>query len=207
MARRIILLTGEREVPFFRDYLKARAPAIDVEAAFNVGDLDTLTQKATASTRILAFLTDTIVPRGILERLSLTSYNIHPGPPTYPGSHPEAFALWDDASSFGVTAHEMAARVDEGAIVATSFFDIPPNCARLELGDLTYARAVEMFAFIADHCATSDAALPANGDVWSGEKRTKKQLRQLIASIPLAAPGTLSKLQRVLGPDYRDYAA
>jgi len=207
MPRRIILLTGKREVPFFSDYLLKRNPSLDIAAVFNAADLRRAIKGREAESRIIAFLTDVIVPGDVIEALTPVPYNIHPGPPAYPGSHPESFALWEDAKTYGVTAHEMTARVDEGAIIATSDFAIPEGCSRIELADLAYARAVDLFAFVGAHCAMSDDPLPPNGEVWSGKKRTKKEFADLIGEIPLAEPGRLSKLKRVLGPDYKEDAA
>jgi methionyl-tRNA formyltransferase len=77
--------------------------------------------------RLIAFHTNIIVPAALLARCPGPSYNFHPGPPAYPGRYPAAFALYDGATTFGATAHEMIARVDAGPIVAACAFRLPPG--------------------------------------------------------------------------------
>lgn len=206
-ARRIVLLTGEREVPFFRDFLLARNPALDVVPAFDLAGLRAAVAADPAHTRVIAFVTFVIVPADILAALGPVPYNIHPGPPDYPGSHPESFALYEGATQFGATGHAMTARVDAGAIVASSRFAIVPQMERVALADAAYRRAVDVFATIAGHCAMSDAPLKPNGEAWSGRKRTRAQFRALCDRAATAPAGERTRLKRALGPDYRPAAA
>ena len=146
--------------------------------------------------RLLAFLTDVIVPADLLGTAGLTGYNIHPGPPEYPGSAPTSFAIWEEAERFGATAHVLAARVDEGPIVATRPFPMPPEPEERGLGDLAFAIAVELFGEIGRHCALSTGDLPPSGEVWTGVKRRRADLERLKATLPLLGAEDRARLMR-----------
>lgn len=154
------------------------------------------------STRIIAFLTGVIVPAAILDALPSAAYNIHPGPPEYPGSYPESFAIWDGATAYGITAHEMAPKVDTGAILRVSRFDLPVQPDLNNMGDLVFGAAVEMFAAIAEHCAISDDDIPPSGDHWAAKRYTKQDFAALCRSGGSYAGADLDRLRRACGKDF-----
>ena len=71
----------------------------------------------------LSFQNYFIIPRSLLLRSSL-AINFHPGPPDYPGSGMINWALYDQCESFGVTAHLMNEKVDNGKILKVKRFKI-----------------------------------------------------------------------------------
>ena len=210
--RVIILLASETLGPSLRDFLLERSllghgPALRVETPRTLEALRAAVAQTDGRARILSFLNDLIIPADILGALTITPYNIHPGPPEYPGAHPESFAIWEGAARYGVTAHEMAARVDEGRIVALSRFDAPPMADRKSLSDLTMREAIKVFAVVADWCARHDEAMPPMAERWSGVKRTKKQFRDLCRSCAATPPADRERLRRACAEDLEDNAA
>ena len=199
MTRRIILLTGPDEAPFLRELFLKLDPQLEVTAAHDLGALTAAVDRCDGNARLIAFLTAVIVPTGLLDRLKVTPYNIHPGPPEYPGAHPECFAIWEEAEGFGVTAHEMTARVDEGPIVAVYRFDMPANPDRIALSELTFLRALDVIAALARHCAMTDAPMARLDETWALRKRTRRELRDLRASTAEVAPAGLERLVRACG--------
>lgn len=184
MAERILVLTGEREAGPLTAFLRAQAPLLRVEAATSRAALDAAAAGDVAGLRLIAFLSGVIVPAGILNRLVLTPYNIHPGSPDFPGLHPEAFALAAGARQFGATAHEMAAQVDAGTIVALETFAVPPGADRMVLAARAYEAAVQLFRHIALHCLATDDALPALGSKWAGPAMRRPDYAVLLARRP-----------------------
>src|SRR5690348_17102203 len=63
---------------------------------------------------IISYLSRWVIPEGILSKA--TSINFHPAPPEYPGIGCINFALYEGATSFGVTCHHIAKKVDTGSI-------------------------------------------------------------------------------------------
>jgi methionyl-tRNA formyltransferase len=129
-------------------------------------------------TRVLSVGAKFIVPPAILARMG-PAYNLHPGPPEYPGIFPSVFALYHGAMSFGVTLHEMAARVDSGPIIAVDRFPIQSGFDRLALDTATFAAMRAMIARFAAMLVDFSRPLRANGLAWAGPTRTRKEFESL----------------------------
>lgn len=201
MTRSIILLTSSREVPYFKDFLLARNSQLKIIAAHSREELAAAVNRTNGATRVISFVTDVIIPENILSRLTLTPYNIHPGPPEYPGSHADSFAIWEEAGAFGVTAHEIAPLVDSGPIVAVHRFPMPQSPERIALANLVYARAVEVFAVVAAHCAECDEPMPTMPEeYWSDVKRTRAQFKALCDRVSRVTGSDAERLRRACGP-------
>ncbi|MBN2752020.1 MAG: hypothetical protein JXQ84_04860, partial [Rhodospirillaceae bacterium] len=125
-----------------------------------------------AGARLLTCGTDVIVPRQVLDAFSGPSYNIHPGPPDYPGRFPSVFALYDETAVFGTTVHEMTAQVDDGPIVAVDRFPIPEGADRASLEALSFMSVLRLLTDLCPALVRFEA-LPHSSDVWSG--RPKRQ--------------------------------
>ncbi len=199
--RSVILLTNEQERPYFEIFLRRQNPALDVVFCDTLESLSSEVDRRSGHVRLIAFLTDLIVPKPILEQLVLTPYNIHPGPPEYPGSHPESFAIWNEAQRYGVTAHEMTERVDEGPIVLLDTFDMPSLPVRGDLADRTYAHAVNLFSVLGAHCAVNDNDLPRLPVHWSGIKRTNADFHRLCMQPAGLLPADQDRLVRACAED------
>jgi methionyl-tRNA formyltransferase len=172
----IILLAGETERPVLSSMLAAAEPSIGVVAAGSVAELP----EDLSSARLVAFVFPEIVPGAVLERLGFGAYNIHPGPPDYPGWMPAAFALHDGAATFGATLHEMAARVDAGTICDVESFAVPPGCGLQGLEELTYAAGLRLFTRWAE-ALVSPLRPPRLPLPWGSRKCTRKALAALTA--------------------------
>ncbi len=202
MRRRIIILKGRDEIPVLRQLLLDRNPDLDVAVVHGLADLTTTIDRCNGDTRLIAFMTATIVPQELLSRLKMTPYNIHPGPPEYPGSHPESFAIWQEARTYGVTAHEMTARVDAGPIVAVYRFPMPPMPEYMELAGLTLRSAIGVYAFVAAFCAATDDSLPRMEEQWACEKTTRKQFQALCQTLVPASSDEAARLTRACGSNF-----
>ena len=71
---------------------------------------------------IICFRSYFIVPESILNSAKKACINFHPGPPEYPGSGGINFSLYNGDSKFGVTAHLMDEKVDNGSILDIHYF-------------------------------------------------------------------------------------
>ncbi|MCR9220794.1 MAG: hypothetical protein NXI21_11250 [Alphaproteobacteria bacterium] len=159
------------EAAFFRDILHEAAPALRIVHVSRADALSRAEATGETATRLIAFSTQIIAPAAVLNRLRFNAYNFHPGPPTYPGSKPSAFAVYEGASEFGVTLHQMAERVDSGPIVATERFAIPHDATATEVSVEAYRRMARLAASWADALARPDCPLPQSDERWSGRKR------------------------------------
>ncbi len=182
MLEEVILLTSEVEAPFLGDMLRQFNPAlitVHAETKDQLIDACAKPPPGGGARRLIAFCTAVIVPAKVLDSLPGPAYNFHPAPPSYPGSHPASFAIYEGAELYGVTAHEMVAAVDAGAIVAVDWFDMPANPRFTDLETLAYRALVSLFAQLAERLATDNTPLPPSGDVWFGPKRTKQDFERM----------------------------
>jgi methionyl-tRNA formyltransferase len=181
MPEEVVLLTGEVEGPHFRAMLTSLNPELAVIHTQTREELEAacLNTAPGGGRRLIAFSTSVIVPKAVLEGLSMTAYNFHPGPPTYPGSHAASFAIYEGAEHFGATAHVMEEKVDCGAIVAAEGFVMPENPRFMELEIKTYELLLKIFAEMAPHFASSDDPLPVIDAQWSGPKHTKAEFEAM----------------------------
>lgn len=180
----IILLADSVEVGPLSDALLRHNPHLTLCSATTLDDLNAIDAALLRRARLIAFASTVMVPGRILKRLGYGAYNFHPGPPNYPGSAPAQFAIYDRATSFGVTAHVMHERVDSGPIVAVDLFDVPAPVSPETLDTLAYTRLARQFFALAQVLATSPHALPPLPIQWCGHKGTKARCAAL-CEIPL----------------------
>ena len=183
----IILLTGPIEAAALAGVLGVRNPDLDIRHVETRDELNGVDGAVLSRARLIAFMTDVIVPSPILDALGYGAYNFHPGPPTYPGWGPAHFAVYDRAPIFGVTAHEMIGRVDAGTIVDAIMFPVPPGTSVPGLEQMAFVALAQLVSNLAPKLTLAGplAELPIE---WRGPKRTQRQYREL-----QAVPATISK--------------
>jgi methionyl-tRNA formyltransferase len=166
--REIVLLTGTREALPLTAFLQRHNPDLMVTHVETRAELICACHPPRQACRLVAFCTATIVPGDLLQGFSAGAYNFHPGPPSYPGRHPASFAIYEGATRFGATAHEMMPRVDCGPIIGVEWFDMPPRPHLLALEGLSLAASVHLFARLVPKLTTSAEPLPRIAQPWSG---------------------------------------
>ncbi|KAA5607083.1 hypothetical protein F1188_04040 [Roseospira marina] len=170
MTDAIILLVPAEEHEAAVEPLRLAAPNLTVVPVTHRSQLDAAVSHYPMA-RLLAFCTPVIVPADILSRLPGPSYNLHPGPPEYPGLHPAVFALYDNATAFGTTLHEMTPDVDAGRIVATNRVDLPPDMDRLGLEILSRRMAHHLLRSLAEDLVDVATPLPPMEITWARAAR------------------------------------
>ena len=177
--RRIILITQREFASALAQKFQSVAPDLRIEFAWSLEEIVNAVDQQSKYPRIISFGSDIIVPADILNRLTSPAYNFHPGPPAYPGIFPSVFALYDRAAQFGITLHEMAPRIDSGAIVAVDTFSIPKEWDRLQLDTATFNSLQDLLSRTAPQLAHIDEPLPTTSNTWTGALRTRKEFEDL----------------------------
>lgn len=181
----ILLLTGPIEAAALAGVLSVRDPRIDIRHIETLAELNELDAATLAGARLIGYFTDVIVPQAVLDAVGFGAYNFHPGPPNYPGWGPAHFAVYDQAATFGVTAHVMQARVDSGPIVGVDLFAVPPGTSAPRLEQLAFVALVRMFSQLAEALIAA-APLTILPVTWSGRTCTRaghRAMRDLPASV------------------------
>jgi methionyl-tRNA formyltransferase len=197
----IILLTSPIERPFFMTVLSEHNPCLMLVPVETLADLNALESETLSRARLISFVTSVIVPKHVLDRLGYGAYNFHPGPANYPGWAPAHFALYERATEFGVTAHVMVARVDEGPIVGFETFSIPRGASVASLEGMAYARLSHLFWALAKQLATSNEWLPQLPLRWSGKKGTRRDYAALCDVPPDIQKDELEHRIEIFGED------
>ncbi len=203
MGRLILITQREFEEPL-TDVLRRAAPTTSLSFAWSLADLEGELANDPKTSRILSIGSDVIVPRRVLHTLPSPAYNLHPGPPHYPGIFPSVFALYEGARDFGVTLHEMAPAVDSGAICMVERFPIDPRWDRLALDTHTFVVLVHVLEKMAARLADAHTPLRYSGDVWSGRRRTRKDFDALCRLPESFTEEELARRLRAVGegPDH-----
>ena len=121
--------------------------------------------------RLVSVASPVIVSADILSALGGRAYNLHPGPPDYPGLFPAVFALYDGAAWFGVTMHEMAPEVDAGPIVAANRVPLPAGMDRVGLEALSRQLCWHLLSGLAMALVDTARPLPRVAESWCGPAR------------------------------------
>ena len=154
--------------------------------------------------RLLSVCSPVIVPARVLAALTGPAYNLHPGPPAYPGLFPAVFALYDGVTTFGATLHEMAAEVDAGLIVAASEIDVPPDMDRLGLEILSRRLVLSLLRRCARALVRTDTPLAPVDVPWGGPARRQADFDALCRLPETADAAEFERRLRAVGegPDH-----
>jgi hypothetical protein len=198
----IILLTGPVERAALPAALAGHNPNLTVLPIESADQLAALSGNVLRRARLVAFVTPVIVPKNILDQLGYGAFNFHPGPPNYPGWAPAHFALYDQASEFGATAHFMVERVDAGPIIEVALFPIPPQISVLGLEGLAYAHLAFLFWRMAGQLALDPTPPPALPIKWGDRKNSRNNYRAM-CEIPLEiSKNEFDRRMRVFGGNH-----
>jgi methionyl-tRNA formyltransferase len=158
---------------------------------------------------ILCFRSLFVLPKILLDRAKVAAINFHPAPPEYPGSGCINFALYENAKQYGVTAHIMNEKVDNGEILEVrrfpigSFDDLPVVLARAhsELSNLC-SDFINAIYLVGERLIEEKINLSIHKK-WNGEARLLKDLNALqTISISVSE----EELKRIIRATYiKDY--
>ena len=127
---------------------------------------------------IISYLSTCIVPAIVLKNAKVAAINFHPGPPNYPGIGCTNFALYENASDYGVTCHHMAEKVDTGQIISFKTVPISPTDTVATLTSKAYDSQLVLF-FEVMALILNGEPLPKSEKQWQGKSTTRKELDEL----------------------------
>ena len=150
---------------------------------------------------IISFRNLFILPKEILKKAAIAAINFHPGPPEYPGSGCINFALHDEATSYGVTAHIMNDKIDTGQILDVRRFKIEPSDDLKILLDRTHNELFLLCSKFIDKIALKKkdffGTFKKNHQwQWIGEARMMHELESLKKIRPEITKNELLKIIR-----------
>ena len=106
-----------------------------------------------------------MIPDSVLALPKRGAVNLHDGPlPRYAGLNAPVWALLAGEAEYGISWHMIAGGVDEGGLLAQSFFDVAPDETVLTLNTKCYAAAIDSFPTVLEKLA-SDAPVVTEQDL------------------------------------------
>ena len=146
-----------------------------------------------------------MLPKSLLNRASIAAVNFHPGPVEYPGSGCLNWALYNNADTYGATAHIMDEKIDNGAIIECRRFPILEDdnvttlLARAHL--TTFNLLVDITTGLArDGKTFLDYKLEASqSEKWAGKAKKMSEIDKLQVVSPST---TREELERVIRATY-----
>ncbi|MCP4922571.1 MAG: hypothetical protein GY915_00870 [bacterium] len=134
---------------------------------------------------IICFRSFYILPDALLTKAKIAAINFHPGPPEYPGSGCINFALYDGVQSYGVTAHIMNAKVDNGNILEVRRFPVNKFDNLPTVLERTHTELYHLCSDFIHLLATQGESIISEkerhsaNESWSGSARRMSELAQL----------------------------
>jgi methionyl-tRNA formyltransferase len=134
---------------------------------------------------IISFRSLFILPKNLLEKVSQNSINFHPGPPKYPGSGSVNLALYNNDLNFGVTAHLINEKIDNGKVIDVLNFEIKEDDNVETLLNKTHKKLYELFLKVSDSVFYSnkefiDMKLSLNKNLtWNGKANSISTINEL----------------------------
>lgn len=154
---------------------------------------------------ILCFRSYFVLPKSLIDRATIAAINFHPAPTEYPGSGCLNWALYDDAKSYGVTAHIMNEKVDNGPVVECRRFPVLSQDNVKTLLARTHHKAFDLIIDIATGLKLEGRAFlnrkleESKNEQWRGRARKMQEIDEL-QKVPLAC--TKNDLERIIRATY-----
>ncbi|UVL23048.1 formyltransferase family protein [Pseudomonas donghuensis] len=127
---------------------------------------------------IISYLSRWIVSEDVINKASVAAINFHPASPDYPGVGCNNFALYENASTYGVTCHHMLGKVDTGNIIAVKRFPVFDSDDVEALLSRTYDFQLALFYDVAEKLLRKEA-LPVSDEKWSRRPFSRKEFNLL----------------------------
>jgi methionyl-tRNA formyltransferase len=134
---------------------------------------------------IICFRSHFILNKSLLNKASIAAINFHPAPVEYPGSGCANWALYNEEKKYGVTAHIMNEKVDNGTIIECRRFSINSNDTIKTLLEKTHKKAFDLLCDIVKGLASDDKSFlrkkieASKAEKWRGEARKIAEIDQL----------------------------
>lgn len=123
-----------------------------------------------------------------LNKASVSAINFHPSNPKYPGSGSASWALYNADTVFGVTAHIMNEKIDNGCIIDVLEFPIYQEDNLSTLTARTKDKLYDIFRKVVFNIISDDSylinALNMSTYVWNGTAKTIGDIDRL-QNIPI----------------------
>lgn len=121
-----------------------------------------------------------ILRKHLLESATISPINFHTAPPRWPGRGSCSYALLNGDTEFGVTAHIMNEKVDEGPILKVLRFPIEESDDAETLHQKTLSSIPHLVRTLVDDLKANDWMPTLSGEQWERKALKQKELMPLM---------------------------
>ena len=132
---------------------------------------------------ILSYLCRWVVPLSVIENARKAAINFHPASPDYPGIGCNNYALYEDATEYGVTCHHMAGKVDTGKIIAVKRFSVYSTDDVKSLLFRAYDFQLVLFYEVVSTILDLQP-LPVSTETWTKQPKSRLEFNKLFEILP-----------------------
>ena len=126
---------------------------------------------------VISYLSKKILKKKFLNKTKKYNINLHPGPSKYPGIGCYNFALFNSDKTYGVTAHIMNEKIDNGKIIYEKKFKINKNYDVKKLLNRSYLELVKDLKIIVKNIKNNN--IKFSNIKWKRKAYTRKELNKL----------------------------
>lgn len=126
---------------------------------------------------IISYLSRWKIQKALIDKTPLC-INFHPGSNAYPGIGCLNFALYANATTYGVCCHHISEDIDAGKIISVDTFPILPTDNVKSLIEKTYAYQIVQFYQIIDYLIQG-IALPSSSQKWKRKPYKRSEFGKL----------------------------
>jgi len=127
---------------------------------------------------LISFFSPWIIPAFLIKKASRGAIGFHPGPPEYTGVGCLNFALYENASTYGVTCHFLN-NTTYGSIISVKRFKVHSKDTVATLLERTSTYMLSLFYDIAELILTQKELPLADKEQWTGKSTTRKDFDNL----------------------------
>ena len=151
---------------------------------------------------IISYLSRWKIPKVLIDKTDLC-INFHPGSNEYPGIGCLNFALYEEATSYGVCCHHMNEAINSGNIIAVDDFPILKSDTVTSLLSKTYAHQLSQFYRILDGLIVKDM-LPNSSRKWTRKPFKHSEFEKLKIISPEMGQDEISRrIKAVFNKEYQ----
>jgi methionyl-tRNA formyltransferase len=132
---------------------------------------------------ILSYLCRWVVPLSVIQNARKEAINFHPASPEYPGIGCNNYALYEDATEYGVTCHHMAGKVDTGKIIAVKRFPVYSTDDVKSLLFRAYDFQLVLFYEVVSTIVDRQP-LPVSTETWTRQPKSRLEFNKLFEILP-----------------------
>jgi methionyl-tRNA formyltransferase len=140
MRNKIVIITSSPSIKLKKTLFEKVNNEFEIHYIYSQEHLLEYTDQLSKKDVLLSFLSGIIIPEKVLSAIKY-GVNIHPAPPQYPGRDVHHFAIFNNVTRYGATAHFIITKVDAGRILDVEYFDVPQGISPCELFEMAKENA------------------------------------------------------------------